>query len=705
MADSLSLAPNRSMKFTKLPSQVRPLLLAGLAYGALVAGTSAVSAPVASSINATVRDFKLPGTQAHELNDLFPAGFTCGACHGGYDDTVAPYDLWTGTMMAQAGRDPIFYAALTIANQDVGEAGEFCLRCHAPGAWLEGRSTPADGSGLDNNVNDFDGVTCAMCHRMVDPIYDPSNPIDDVAILANLDHAPGPDAHTGMYVIDPDDNRRGPFDLGPSFGYHEWRESPFHRDSQMCGTCHDVSSPVLEKRVNGNGWKLSQYNQEHPTQVKADMFPIERTYSEWTQSVYAVTEIETGGRFGGDKPQVASCQDCHMPDVNATACLPGLGEIRPDMPLHTFLGVNSWVMRAIRATYPDFETGLTAQKVDDSIARNMDFVARSADLTAFMRDGELVVRVVNHSGHKLPTGYGEGRRMWIHVTYRDAGGNVVGEHGNYDLLTATLDSASTRVYEIEMGADNYLAAAAGILPGPNFHFTLSNKLYKDNRIPARGFTNAGYAAVGAQVLGATYADQQHWDDVTYALPIGAVSAEVELFHQTTTREYIEFLRDDNITDSRGQDAYDLWDMFGQSEPVLMDSAMADLALVDCTDAVPFGLGTLTSAGERPELAVTSSASVTGNLLFDVSGGLPGQLAILFSGDGTTSVPHFGGVRLITSPNRELVFTLDGNGQASIYLPLTPAQVGTGATYQVYFRDPGATSGVGMTNGVQVNFCD
>lgn len=693
------------MKTPIIASQLRPLLLGGLAYGALVAGTSAVSAPATTQIPATIRDFELPGTQAHGLNDPFDAGFTCGACHGGYDDQVAPYDLWTGTMMAQAGRDPIFYAALTIANQDVGEAGEFCLRCHAPGAWLEGRSTPADGSGLDPNQNDFDGVTCHMCHRMVDPVYDPANPADDVGILAALNNAPGPDAHTGMYVIDPDDNRRGPFDLGPSFAYHEWRESPFHQEAQMCGTCHDVSNPVLQKRDTGNGWRLSEYNQPHPTAVKQDMFPIERTYSEWTQSVYAVTEIDSGGRFGGDKPEVATCQDCHMPDTNDTACLPGLGEIRADMPLHTFLGVNSWVLRAVRASYPDYETGLTSQKVDDSIDRNKAFLAQSADLSAFLRDGQLVVRVVNHAGHKLPTGYGEGRRVWIHVTFRDAGGNAVAEHGYYDTINATLDTASTTVYEIEVGADSYLAAAAGIQPGPNFHFTLANKLFKDNRIPARGFTNAGYAAVGAPVQAATYADQQHWDDVYYDLPMGAVSADVELFHQTTSREYIEFLRNENTTNSLGQDAYDLWAMFGSSEPVLMGSATADLSLVDCTAAVPFGLGTLTSTGARPELEVTSSAAVGGNLSFNVNGGQPGQLAVIFSGDGTTSVPQFGGVRLITSPIRELLFTLDANGEASFSLPLAPGLLGTDSTYQVYFRDPGAPAGVGMTNGVQVDFCN
>ena len=34
------------------------------------------------------------------------------------------------------------------------------------------------------------------------------------------------------------------------------------------------------------------------------------------------------------------------------------------------------------------------------------------------------VRVTNKSGHKLPTGYPEGRRMWLEVAVVDAGGEI-----------------------------------------------------------------------------------------------------------------------------------------------------------------------------------------------------------------------------------------------------------------------------------------
>ena len=87
----------------------------------------------------------LPGTQPEEGGIEFAKVQQCLMCHANTKNSSAdPFFSWQGSMMAQAARDPVFRAALAIANQDAEGVGEFCLRCHAPRGWLEGRSTPAD---------------------------------------------------------------------------------------------------------------------------------------------------------------------------------------------------------------------------------------------------------------------------------------------------------------------------------------------------------------------------------------------------------------------------------------------------------------------------------------------------------------------------------------------------------------------------------
>jgi hypothetical protein len=106
-------------------------------------------------------------------------------------------------------------------------------------------------------------------------------------------------------------------------------------------------------------------------------------------------------------------------------------------------------------------------------------------------------------------------------------------------------------------------------PAASLHFVLNNKIYEDNRIPPRGFTNVTFALFGGAPVGHEYADGQYWDDTLYTLPAGATRAEVKLYYQSTSKEFIEFLRDDNRTDSTGQEMYDLWNNNGKCPPTLM----------------------------------------------------------------------------------------------------------------------------------------
>ena len=590
-----------------------------VAAGALLLGTATILflAPVAAGrpgggqtqVPATLQDFLQPGTQPDpsglEFARIYPST-NCTFCHSEYSPTFAPFDSWVTSAMAQSARDPVWHAALAIANQDVHLAGEFCIRCHSPGAWLGGRSS--SGTIDDFIYDDFDGINCHFCHRVVNPVLgagsavgypDNADPTPDVEIITAL-QADGllPTGHgNGRYVVDPRDVRRGPFSDVP-INYHGISElgepvdlitSPFHRSSDFCGTCHDVSNPVFVKQPNGT-YAVGRLDAPHPTQDPMDMFPEQRTYSEWANSEFATTGVSfPDNRFGGaNTGPMHSCQDCHMPDQVGGGCVfwenPPFFQ-RPDMPQHSFLGSNTWMVDAVAYQLGgDAESlGLTTDRLDAARARNSQFLRDASDMELSQAGGQLKVRVINQTGHKLPTGYPEGRRIWVNVRFYDDSESLVAERGAYDDATAELTTADTKVYEARHGIDESVAALTGLPAGENFRLALANTKFKDNRIPPRGFTNAAFAAAGCPPVDAVYADGQYWDDTLFAIPPGATHAVVTLYYQTSTKEYMDFLRDANVTNTAGQTAHDLWVQFGRSAPVAMDSAMLVLGPANPAD--------------------------------------------------------------------------------------------------------------------------
>ena len=57
---------------------------------------------------------RMPGTQPGQV--VLEAPNRCLNCHAGYNEAVEPGFNWKGSMMAQAARDPIFFACLTVAG-------------------------------------------------------------------------------------------------------------------------------------------------------------------------------------------------------------------------------------------------------------------------------------------------------------------------------------------------------------------------------------------------------------------------------------------------------------------------------------------------------------------------------------------------------------------------------------------------------------
>lgn len=528
-----------------------------------------------TALGTTRLDFHLPGTQPNSNPDPATGGFTpvpdpasCSACHGAPSEGQDPiYGAWRGSMMGQAGRDPIFWAAFAVARQDVDNAGEYCLRCHVPKGWLEGRLSATDGSTLtDEDIGS--GVACEVCHRMVDPVPGANDELAEVDIeirAAITSTLPAGHVSSAMMIIDPVDRRRGPFAL-PNFGIHSAFQSNFQNQGQdavaasrLCGTCHNVDNPVLSWTENPPGGGPAQYwpnemDEPAPSFANGDLFPVERTYDEWLNSDYAKGGVYAP-QFAGAQPGgiVAACQDCHMTRTIGPAAKPFLNPVFRDcnttgcLPAHILVGGNTWAPLLLQDSRWRLHNAADAPYLDQTIIEARSMLRRAATVTTSIYDDAgktwASVRVVNETGHKLPTGYPEGRRMWLNLRAYDDVGNLLYESGAYDNATGilTLDPA-IRVYEVKQGLTPELAAVVGKAPGATFHFTLNNMTVKDNRIPPRGYTVADFDQPGLRPVGAAFADGQYWDDSVYEVPGETARVVATLYYQTSSKDYIDFLR-------------------------------------------------------------------------------------------------------------------------------------------------------------------
>jgi hypothetical protein len=183
--------------------------------------------------------------------------------------------------------------------------------------------------------------------------------------------------------------------------------------------------------------------------------------------------------------------------------------------------------------------------------------------------GALSFQVQNNSAHKLISGFPEGRRMFVNIKAY-SGENLIYEANPYDAAAGTLKGLDYP-YQSGMGLPDPQPLVAGEayaddlvyemkpsstdLTGETktFHFALATGRYKDIRIPPKGFdiANAGERLSVPVWHGVEYANYftaaeyaGGYDQVSLTIPTGADYVEVNLYYQTTSREYIEFLRDE-----------------------------------------------------------------------------------------------------------------------------------------------------------------
>jgi hypothetical protein len=599
-------------------------------------------------------DIRQPGTQPGEIGNL-ESPDKCDNCHGGYDTAVEPAHNWRGSMMAQAGRDPIFWATLAIAEQDFDGAGDLCIRCHSTGGWLAGRSTPTDGSGLA--AGDSDGVECDFCHKMTNPdnaehagtMFEPfianEGPPNNAAIFDWDPPYTGVEGYlgSGMASMWGGSDKLGPFNNADA--RHQFMPSVFHRDRDFCGSCHDVSNPATGDLAHNSGAQaladpvIADGNPGSPVNGKAAFNNppykygvVERTFSEYKSAEISRTLVSDypslpadlkggaleavynaatlGGATDGNyenpaAPRYFSCQTCHLPPLTGKGANKNGVPVRVDLPRHDMTGGNYWMPSAIdylnTADKLRLGGGMSALQISamyDGASRAMQQLDLAATLTV-SGDGK-TVKVVNHTGHKLISGYPEGRRMWLNIQWYDGNGTLLREDGEYGEIGVAingvgvkslldLSGANTRIYEAHMGMTRAWAiqlvglgypadlpltydrltgeiscrlgnlaqadGGGGVLspcdgdPGHHmtFHFVLNNAVLKDNRIPPYGMSyelariRNALPVPADQYGGAPEGTYDYFDRVPLTPPCGAQSADIRLMYQPTSWEYVQFL--------------------------------------------------------------------------------------------------------------------------------------------------------------------
>ena len=123
-------------------------------------------------------------------------------------------------------------------------------------------------------------------------------------------------------------------------------------------------------------------------------------------------------------------------------------------------------------------------------------------------------------------------------------------------------------------------------------------------------------------------------------------------------------------------------------------------------AVSYCTAKLNSQGVTPAIGSTGTPSVAaGDFEVTLQGGIAGKLALEFWGDTQAGTPFYGGLLCVQPPlQRGTIQVVDPFSHCSWPVAVDPGMVGTTRFWQVWFRDSGDPFGVGLSDGLEVHFC-
>lgn len=292
---------------------------------------------------------------------------TCQQCHEKH------YREWSGSMHAYASRDPVFLAMNRRGQEETsGALGDFCVKCHAPLAVLEGATK--DGLNLSELPDKLQGVGCYFCHNVKSVEGTHNNPL----VLAN-------DVTMRGRFADPVGN---PAHASSASAFVSGAET---ESSSMCGACHDIvlPSPPAPRAVE-----------------------LERTFTEWRDSVFAPAHAP--------KPSaISTCTSCHMYGVAEEPIAEGPGlKVRPRMRhTHEVVGVDVALDPFPSTGRPDVDEEVRAAQRRE-IQNLLDVTLRVEICLQVFPDGRSAVHVTLDNagaGHNWPSGASQDRRAWVEI--------------------------------------------------------------------------------------------------------------------------------------------------------------------------------------------------------------------------------------------------------------------------------------------------
>jgi hypothetical protein len=422
----------------------------------------------------------------------------------------------------------------------------------------------------------------------------------------------------GQPVVTPDGTSMITFEQifvpPPGFDYYNMATSPEHstfrndfiRTPQFCGGCHEVTIPF-----DVPGFPIGM--------------PEQRTYTEWKYSDFGFDAA------GNPKSGHRRCQDCHMPrmfheytDTNSVSlnCDPTIAGWFPyakerfgGTVFHKFGGANFGLGDLMKILYPEVDLEVIGEPTnnDPRLFPGMQsdrqtmwdrFTNNSKLMLKYNPPGstpdeavkveilsgptstnvanvyQVQVKVTNNTGHKIPSGYPDGRRFWIKLDVRAANNTLLYQSGYYEpaavytqknfdyaqsgsaqlyndqnkttgLNRALSNQIGSVVQPVALNSVNSATSTAnqvmiyekrtGALSGGNYIMSpslLNPAVVFDNRIPPAGWQRADYEAAGAKFY--TYTRASLGQDDTGSATAAAPAADMTRYAEGANYDIVTY---------------------------------------------------------------------------------------------------------------------------------------------------------------------